>query len=78
MDERTIIDERYTYPGAVQYRLVETGEIMNYPPNDGRVYRLIIHDVEAFNELSASGALTDPKHTGRKQKTIVDNRNATQ
>jgi hypothetical protein len=73
-----VLEERYTYPSVIQYRVSDTGEIMNYPPNDGSKYTLIIHNVEAYNELFKSGALTDPKHTGRSQKTIVDNRSAPQ
>lgn len=78
MDDRNVVEERYMYPDVVQYRVSATGEIVNYPPLDNVEYTLIIHNVVKYEQLFKSGALTDPKHTGRRQKTIVDNRSAPQ
>lgn len=51
------------YPDVVQYRIKETGEMVNHPPLDGRSYFTVVHDLRRYEELRGSGALNHPDHT---------------
>lgn len=62
---------RISFPRIVQYEL-EDGTISNLPPPFGAVFKLLIHDVPAYEKLARSGALYMNAHAGQRTP-VIDN-----
>lgn len=73
-NEQTLVSETLTFSTVIQYVIKDTGQVVDTPPRGGVVYTLLIHDLKGFDELAADGSLRDPRHTGRTQVAIIDNR----
>lgn len=72
--------ERIWFP-AVEYRNKKTGELTKYPPvytyPKDTSYHIVVHDVDQYFHLCRLGLLFDPRHTGRPNTPLIDNRNVT-
>lgn len=67
-------DGRIAYPSIVQYQLAD-GKVVDLPPMDGAVYRVVVRDLAAYDGLRQRGAL----EVGHRLPTAVpaiDNRTA--
>ena len=64
---------RLAWPNIFQYR-TRDGKLHDLPLGKEIPWTTEVHDLEAYRELSDSGATRDPAHTGRPRPVPVDKR----
>lgn len=71
---RFAADGRYGFPEIVEYQ-TRSGDRHVVPPLDGKPYRLIIHDLAAYDRMFRTGQL-GLGHAYLRVSEIIDNRTA--